>query len=1342
MRRARWVVALTVFIIAALPLSLLVLKIGSRHPSVKRAVLARILPEFPGRLSIGGLEVGLASLSFSDVVLEYCDLVVVHVPKAIVHVSYRRLLAHGLSPRRSVDTVIVTAPRIVVTCPEHPDSLHVSGGPVDLGGLADGMPDYVGVSDATLVVRGFPSGRELTVDGIDLLVRRCEDRSIEGSLVGSAFGGTDNVCASLAWYPAGDSLEVSAELVDADLSRANVLPDSWGVAFRSGTGTAGLNARVSGDTMSSVLEFAFADAGFSLPGELGVLTEARGNGSWDGTRLSVAVKEARWEGADITGDVEIEPAERRLVRLNLTARQGSLARLASLAGISPDVVAGRVHLDVEASGPFDGVSVSFVADAKQARYRGLPIEELHLAAGWTGDRVGVRELRAAVCGGQVDASGSVARASDGGPWRLDLRGEAVDLDVARIATILGDERGAGTLDLRDVVVSGLLDRPSGEAALVWRDVAVGSVALGSGRGGVLLRDGVLTGTASSRRFAVTVTVEHVWSAPSVDAELRLAQLRVDSLLAPALDMELPVVVDGALEVRGPLGALAFDGAVDVVGPATAGSLDVEGSLDTRAAPALLSVSVESDDLTLRGVAVPFAADLSLDATGAAAARLDLPGIGEARGRVALSGDRPFRASLVVSEADLRDVIALMTGRTPPASVEGLLFASVSAGGTLARPTAIVQLQVGNARVLGVTDLDAALVADVRSDSLDLRELVVRHSGRRVVAASGTAAFDGDVAATLTGDGVPGPLLGGDEATSFDVTLGVGGRWRSPTFDARVEASSGRFVGIPFDVLAARVTGAEGLLTVERLALERSGAYRVSAFGVVPYGALIGAAQEQEGALTVEVDGDPFRLLAELVPFVEEASGHGTLRAHLVGTRDNLRVADARLSGWASRVVPSVLFEELDDVTAEVSVVDGMLVSGLVAGWVDGRAVRLESKRGLAAEGRTLPPLVVAGVDLGVLALSTDPGGVEASVPGLMASGDVGRVAAMGKEGGPAFLVAGPTERPLLWGRLEFSDASFTYPFEGAEEGFAGGFLSRAEWSLRMAAGRNLWYRRTDVNLLVEREGYLDFAGVPEEGGLCVSGRLASNRGTVTYLNNDFDVKKAFVDFPPFCGQPRFYVEASTRVEDGTTIQLTMDSYEGAFALGAPGATLDESAIHLASDSPDDDTQEKILSKLQYGMAYELLASEEQASLGRRRAIEVIGAEISGRVVRPLLSPIEGRIKRSLHLDLVRFDIDFVQHFLAQLDQWQAQEQSAEYQPFLADSRITLGKYISRDWLVSYVGFAETYEEQIGDQRLGLRHEIGIEYDVSRNTSLSVRVVYDPSLAGWDRRISIENRYEF
>jgi hypothetical protein len=254
--------------------------------------------------------------------------------------------------------------------------------------------------------------------------------------------------------------------------------------------------------------------------------------------------------------------------------------------------------------------------------------------------------------------------------------------------------------------------------------------------------------------------------------------------------------------------------------------------------------------------------------------------------------------------------------------------------------------------------------------------------------------------------------------------------------------------------------------------------------------------------------------------------------------------------------------------------------------------------------------------------------------------------------------------------------------------------------------------------------------------------VAATAGSVTYMGEEFDVETAIVDFPAFCEPPRFTLDASARVEDGTRITLAMDSSEGDIMLAGPGVTLDESALTLRSDAPEDDTQEKIISKLQYGVSYDVLAGEEQASLERKQALDAVGSQIGGRIARPLLSPIEARVRRALRLDLVRIQVDFVGHFLSQLDEWRAHEGRAEYVPFLAESRISLGKYVSRDWLLSYVGRAEAFEQDIGYQRLGLRHEIGVEYEVSSRTSVSLRAVYDPALSEWDRGISIENRFQF
>ena len=99
MRHRRWVVVLAILIIAVLPLSFLGLKVASRHPAVKRAVLGRIMPEIAGELTIGGLEMGLASLHFTDIMLQLESGGYVVVPYAAVNVSLPRLVSGGLIPR-------------------------------------------------------------------------------------------------------------------------------------------------------------------------------------------------------------------------------------------------------------------------------------------------------------------------------------------------------------------------------------------------------------------------------------------------------------------------------------------------------------------------------------------------------------------------------------------------------------------------------------------------------------------------------------------------------------------------------------------------------------------------------------------------------------------------------------------------------------------------------------------------------------------------------------------------------------------------------------------------------------------------------------------------------------------------------------------------------------------------------------------------------------------------------------------------------------------------------------------------------------------------------------------
>jgi hypothetical protein len=1342
MRHRRWVVVLAVLVIAVLPLSFIGLRVASRRPSVKRALLSRIVPEVEGPLSIGELEIGLASLRLGDVTVKVGETALIEVPEASVSVSYKRLLTNGFELRRALSTVIVNDPTVTITYGRGaaPDSVERA---LDLAALAAYLPEYLGVSGATLVLEDAAASRSARIDSIALILAKVGEGQIEGNAVGGGFGRARNVRSELVWDEERGAVDVTADLSEAYFEEGLRLPGAIPVDATAGRARASLTLSASDAGVDRfVVTYAVEDGRVDLPAGLGVLEGASVEGSYDGSRAAISVDGARWHGASVSAEGAIDLRGGSFDALVVTGRAVPAGRLAEVFGTGPTEVGGPIDFEAVIGGRLDAPRLSATARARELEIAGITFTDVRADGGYSGDDVALESFAATALGGRFEGDGTAVIGRAGAPWILNVRCVAEGLAAQAVSDLLGGPEARGAIALSGVEIGGTSERPELEAIVRWSDAGVGPVDLRTGAGGVFLRDGTLylTAAAIDSSFTALAEVAGFFSDdPFIDADLRLIDVSADSLLALDGAPRIPVLLDGSIDVAGRPDDLGVSGRVAARGRVFSATLGLIGGLTGGPDGARLSLAIDSDDAAVRGVATPFSSLLEIDRSELSVGSLEIAGVARGHLRLGLGAERPLEAGLVVSEAALGDVLRAVTGYAPT-DADGLVFASASATGTLERPSATLQLQIGSGRLAGVGRLDAALLAVLAGRRVEVRECTVREGGRAFVEASGEVDLDGDIALSVRGDGIPGPLLGGGDDSRFDLTLGLGGGTTSPTLDGRLESSDGTFLRIPYDDLVARVTGAEGILRVEPLALEKEGSYRLSASARVPYGAIAGR-EGQEGTLSVEVDGDPLAFLSELYPFVERAHGSGRLDFRLVGGRREVTLVSADLQARASRVEPSLLFEELTDVEAAVTIEDGAVREGSITALVDGDPIALTSTRDAPRAERPPAPLSIAGVDVGLLALSTGPEGVRTTVPGLMLPEDVGRVAVRGKGREPSFLVSGPAERPFLWGELEFSDMTFTYPFADSDGDAMGGFLADAEWSVSIVAGRNVWYWRPDANLRLETGGALDFAGIPSEGGLCVSGRIESVKGTVTYLDTDFDVEEVFVDFPPLCEPPRFYVEATTRVEDGTTVTLTMDAFERALAFAARGATIDESALTLSSDSPDDATQEAIASRLTYGSSPDLTEGEGE-ELGRRRAIEVIATQLSGRVVRPLLSPIEGRLKRNLNLDLVRFEVDFVEHFLAQLDQWSAQEDGGEYQPFLADTRVTLGKYISRDWLLSYVGIAEAFEEEIGEQQLGLRHELGIEYEVSRNTSLSLRTVYDPSLAGWDRRISIENRYEF
>ena len=564
MRHRRWVVVLAILIIAVLPLTFLGLKVGSRHPAVKRAVLGRIMPEVAGELTVGGLEMGLASLRFTDIMLRFEDGGYVLVPQATATVSLPKLIAGGLVPQRSLSSVIISDPRIMIYYGHDPADVEPAGPPFDVSSLESYLPDYLGISGAAISFRDARTDRTLTIDSIDLLLERDGEGPVVGRASGNCLGGERNFQATFTWDNALEMLAVDGTLSDARLDERLPVPPSVPVELRSGSLSAAFHASVSPDTVRGLdLGFDVVDGvvvmtavgetlgGIQASGRLrgGVVTLESAGGTW---------RSASWSASGATSDRGV------MEDVRLEARDLPLAPVADLLELTGARIDGRIDLSASVEGPFDSATAVVTVSSGRVGVGDIALTSLSGGATLSQGSVRLEGVDARVFGGAVSVSGALEREGPDEQWRFEFGGNARGLDVRQLmAATTGDTTGRGRVSLSEVVGGGTLDRPNLESLVTWENVSLGSVRLGSGAGGFLLSDGDLSVSLGSldKTYAVTCRVGNLFDAPGVGGEIVLSGVSVDTLFPAVAEVLPPIALTGAIRVAGPVDSLSVRGRV-------------------------------------------------------------------------------------------------------------------------------------------------------------------------------------------------------------------------------------------------------------------------------------------------------------------------------------------------------------------------------------------------------------------------------------------------------------------------------------------------------------------------------------------------------------------------------------------------------------------------------------------------------------------------------------------------------------------------------------------------------------------------------------------------------------
>ncbi|MDZ7346274.1 MAG: hypothetical protein ONA69_05695, partial [candidate division KSB1 bacterium] len=427
-----------------------------------------------------------------------------------------------------------------------------------------------------------------------------------------------------------------------------------------------------------------------------------------------------------------------------------------------------------------------------------------------------------------------------------------------------------------------------------------------------------------------------------------------------------------------------------------------------------------------------------------------------------------------------------------------------------------------------------------------------------------------------------------------VDLSVRGKLTSPKIQGIIALKDGRVWKSPFDELEIHLKNEDGdnkRVRFDSIRLLRQDVYQITASGYWPF------AKNDSLAFNISGSGNLLAVLSDMDKFFKKPYGDGSFSVLLRGTPANPRIRHAELSltnaslEFGSVVPPVKKVEAKLRYEPETGIFKLYNLSGLMGG---------EPFRIYSEAAQFLPcsrPLADFSFgdglfNLGVLVLETPGNGVPLNFVGLMEPQKFGLLQLSGRENGEKFYFARTEEGVTLRGTILLSEAEIMYPFY--ESGNKPSekvqhFLDNLIWDLAVVPQKNVRFARSFpaaidevyVNLkLDDRVGGLEFTGRIADETFRIKGSLRSTKGFLEYLDMNFRLEQAGVDFDRSSLIPVVYGQARTTITDSLglssniflsmqTVDNTMDkkSVDDIVRQEEGRARIDRIRFKLSSDNP-------------------------------------------------------------------------------------------------------------------------------------------------------------------------------
>ncbi len=510
-------------------------------------------------------------------------------------------------------------------------------------------------------------------------------------------------------------------------------------------------------------------------------------------------------------------------------------------------------------------------------------------------------------------------------------------------------------------------------------------------------------------------------------------------------------------------------------------------------------------------------------------------------------------------------------------------------------------------------------------------------------------------------------------------------------------------------------------------------------------------------MDIALEGRLMKFLPQLTPLFSNSVGEGSLDLHLGGTIKKPRFVDGQLIMHKGGVELDQVIRNVGNLEADISL-DSLGKVGInrLDFTIDDAPVTISNRDANPFKGEE--PMVVFGYNIGVFQILTEPDGFWIVIAGLMEKSWGGYLALSGDYKSGMFELTGPANRPHAYGQLNLRNAIVTYPMlhmgghiPSSTKAIMG-WLSRIRLHTRLTPDLGCRYFR-EVSGLGELRGWGEIknqiggglldpdlkitidlriddnpVGIIFNGffsdSLQMSGELTSVQGTVEFLDLNFDVEKAGIEFNPALIDPILYGTATTTVIDSSgisrqvRIRLMSGSSEARAEDRSERAHFSDLTIIFEDDQGH--SQEQVLALLGYTPEH---LPEKLSGLGGQFVESATPLKKWQRGFERILEQWTGLDRIAVQTNVAQ---NFIERQINPINNIN-QQGGGSYWNLLYGSRVTLGKYVLPNLYLSYTGALASQTETYEQTRLGILHSWDANYrltKISNNLVLNYRYEYN------------------